>query len=205
MTSNPGWSAPPSPDQEASPPEEVRDWEMGTQAQIVASVLGLVVIVGALIGFAMLFSIANGVTSGTFGAAELGVGSLVTLLATVILVVLHEGIHGLVILAYGGRPTFGVGRAGIVPYFYATADAQLLSRGQFAVVAQAPTVLVTALCAGLVMLPFGSWLVVASALVLAGCVGDWMLTWVALRAPKGSLIEDRKTGVRIHLSGARGR
>lgn len=171
---------------------------MGRVAQLAATVVGLILVVAALVGFAALYGLVHGATDVTFGAGEIGLGLLVTLLATAVLVVAHEGIHGLAILAYGGRPTFGAGHTGFIPYFYATAEGQRFTRGQFVVVALAPTVVVTALCAVLVTLPFGGWLVPTSALLLGGCVGDWMLTWVAVRAPRGSLIEDRKAGVRIH-------
>lgn len=120
-------------------------------------------------------------------------------LAFVVALVAHEGIHDLAIVAYGGRPTFGAGIAGkILPYFYCTAAAQRFSVARYVVVALAPTIVINgALIAGLCS-PVAGWFVLPFAVHIAGCIGDWFLTFRALRAPRGSLVEDMKDGLIIH-------
>ena len=126
------------------------------------------------------------------------VGTVVLVLA---IVVVHELLHGLVIVLVGGRPTFGAGRSesGAVAFFYTTAPGHLFTRAQYVVVALAPLVVLGALLLWWVWAgPWGGWLVIPAAIHLAGCVGDVGLTMLVLRQPGGTLVEDRKIGVTFH-------
>ena len=113
--------------------------------------------------------------------------------------VAHEGIHGLVISTYGGRPRFGwafVVR--VLPYLYCTAPGERFSKPRYAIVALAPTLFVSlALIVGLrsragvlFVIPFG--------IHLGVCMNDWVVTYRALREAPGSLIEDVADGILIH-------
>jgi hypothetical protein len=42
------------------------------------------------------------------------------------------------------------------------------------------------------------WVVLPFAVHIAGCIGDWFLIAVALRAPRGSLVEDMKDGLVVY-------
>ncbi len=111
----------------------------------------------------------------------------------------HEGIHGLVISTYGGRPRFGWAFvARVMPYLYCTAPGQRFSTPRYAVVALAPTLFVSlALLVGL-RSPAGVLFVIPFGIHLGVCVNDWVVTYRALREPRGSLIEDVADGILIH-------
>jgi len=121
----------------------------------------------AVVAGYLSFVIAFGGESGTIKFDIVGLGITVGIIAVVLVV--HEGIHGLAFLAFGGRPTFGAGLAGkVLPYFYCTSVGQRFSVAQYLVIH------------------------------LAGCIGDWFLVFRVLRAPRGSLVEDMKDGLIIY-------
>jgi hypothetical protein len=65
---------------------------------------------------------------------------------TAVLLVLHEAIHGLVMLAFGARPTFGVVLVGkSLPALYATSEGHRFSRTQYFIVAATPAVAISLL------------------------------------------------------------
>ncbi|HHU40648.1 MAG TPA: DUF3267 domain-containing protein [Propionibacterium sp.] len=115
--------------------------------------------------------------------------------------VLHEGVHGLVMARYGAGPQFGVGMMqGQVPYAYATSPGFRYTRRQFWWVAMMPTFVVNAVLAVLVfVLPWGPYLVLPAAIHLSGCVGDWMILKVIAPHPEGTLVEDTREGVILHV------
>ena len=113
----------------------------------------------------------------------------------------HELVHGFVMRLFGARPRYGVGMAArILPYLYCTTAGQhRFTRPQFTVIALAPAVLITAVGSLLVVgAPHGGWLVAPLGIHLGGCIGDVWVCSVALRQPRGTLIEDFKSGVRFH-------
>jgi len=98
-----------------------------------------------------------------------------TALLTLALVGLHEAIHGALTLALGGRPAYSLGLVhGFLPALRCSAQ---LPRGgvtRVAVVALAPTVLISALGAvAVAYAPWGGWLILPLALHLGGCLGDY--------------------------------
>ncbi len=169
-------------------------WKPTRSTSIWMTVLSTVV---AFVAGAVAFVVAFGTGEGTITFDVAGLA--IALGIIVVSLVAHEGLHGLVILAYGGRPTFGAGMASkVLPYFYCTAVGQQFSVGRYVVVALAPTVVISgALIAGLLS-PIAGWFVLPVAVHLGGCIGDWFLTARALRAPNGSLVEDMKDGLIIH-------
>jgi uncharacterized membrane protein YdcZ (DUF606 family) len=66
------------------------------------------------------------------------------------------------------------------------------------VIALAPTVVISGVLIAALLSPIAGWFVLPFAVHLGGCIGDWFLTARALRAPKGSLVEDMKDGLIIH-------
>lgn len=75
------------------------------------------------------------------GQTALGLsGIVVSALAYIFTVLLHELLHGLCFKQFGGKPSYGAGFVGVLPYFYATAHKQSFTLRQMAVVALAPLV-----------------------------------------------------------------
>jgi hypothetical protein len=135
--------------------------------------------------------------------APLAVGSLPNSLpaplgvALVLIVLpLHEWIHGLVIARCGHRPRYGVK----LFVLFATSDGALFRRDEFIRVALAPLVVITAL-GSLIMLflPFGLayWVALAVILNAGGAIGDLWMTAIALRYDSSALIRDEEDSMRI--------
>ena len=123
------------------------------------------------------------------------------LAGTVLALVLHEAVHGVVMARYGARPKFGVGlMQGKVPYAYATSPGHRYTRREFWWVAMMPTFVVNGLLAVLVFaLPWGPFLVLPAAIHLSGCVGDWAILRMIDSYPEGTMVEDTREGVILHV------
>jgi hypothetical protein len=126
---------------------------------------------------------------------------ILLVLVYLLMMVLHEGLHGLVIAWAGQIPRFGVKwRLGVV---YATTDGGYFSRNVFIAIALAPLVGITLL--GLVLvwfIPDGwgywvGWMVVLNA---AGAIGDLWMSVVALRYPPTALIRDEAESIRVYVA-----
>lgn len=127
---------------------------------------------------------------------------LLVLVLLFVLFLVHELIHGVTMRAFGARPSYGIGAVagGLLPYFYCTAPGHRFSRGQYISVALTPALVVSLVGAlWTAFLPLGGWLVVPLGLHLGGCISDFWLTVLVLRKPGGTLVEDRKTGVRFFV------
>lgn len=135
-----------------------------------------------------------------FTAPVVLLGLFGSMLGLVAVVVVHEVVHGLAMLPHGARPRFGFTRlAGVVPAFYCTADGHRFTQPQFAWIALAPTLVVSALLGVVAAMPWiGPGVVAVAALHLSGCAGDWVMLAVAARQPRGTLVEDLATGMRFH-------
>jgi hypothetical protein len=127
---------------------------------------------------------------------SLNLVALVVLVAAI--VAIHEGIHGLAILAFGGRPDFGILRARGMPMgFYTTADGQRFSRPAFLAVALAPAVVIVPGGALLCWTALGPILWAPLGVHFGGCVGDLTIVRWVLSAPKGAMIEDLRDRIRV--------
>ncbi|MGO0575783.1 DUF3267 domain-containing protein [Ornithinimicrobium panacihumi] len=188
---------------------DVRVWEPDARTEQGLVVASLVVLFVGVVLHTVLWAVSRdadvpaalGLTAALAHLVQLVVGVLVAVLVGIVLVVVHELLHGLVIVLVGGRPTFGAGRSesGAVAFFYTTAPGHLFTREQYALVALAPLVVLGPLLLWWVWAgPWGGWVVLPAAVHLAGCVGDVGLTMLALRQPRGTLVEDRKIGVAFH-------
>ena len=122
---------------------------------------------------------------------------LAAILALIIVLVLHEGIHGLAYwLLAGVRPVFAFKGA----YAYAAAPGWYVARGPYLAIGLAPLVLLS--LAGMLALAVTplSWLAViyfAVVMNAAGAVGDLWVAVLLLRAPRGCLALD--SGEEIQL------
>lgn len=117
--------------------------------------------------------------------------------ALVLLVLpLHEWIHGLMITYVGHRPRYGVK----LMVLFATSDGALFRRNEFIQIALAPLVVISAV--GLVAMLFvptdlSAWIGLAVMVNAAGAIGDLWMTAVALRFDPSALIRDEEDSMRI--------
>ncbi|MGA3057909.1 MAG: DUF3267 domain-containing protein [Candidatus Limnocylindrales bacterium] len=150
-----------------------------------------------LVGVGLYAFIATHGETHATGSASLLQILLVAVLSVGILFV-HEGVHGIVILAFGARPQFGVlmTKAGPIG-FYATAPGHRFSWRQYLLICLAPLAVLAPLGALACWLPFGGYVVVPFALHLAGCIGDVTIAWHVLRAPSDVVCEDLRDRVRF--------
>lgn len=175
----------------------MNEWNPGGRELVAMQVLSVAaVFVGVLVylfGYALTHAL-----DGVIDLAGLGVGLALLVAGLAVVVVVHEGIHGLVMLPFGAMPRFGFTTlAGAVPAFSCTADGHRFTQAQFTWIALAPTVVLG--LGVLVLQPWaGLWLVGVAVFHLSGCVGDWVMASVAGRQPRGTLIEDLETGLRFH-------
>lgn len=118
---------------------------------------------------------------------------------TASLIVLHEGIHGVVMKSFGGKPHFGIAMvAGVVPAVYTTAPGDRFTRRQYLAVSLTPAVAISLVGFVVSFTAAGPFLFVPLALHLGGCAGDAAATWQVLRQPRGTIYEDLRDGIRFH-------
>jgi hypothetical protein len=179
--------------------EDVHEWRPGRSSAVSWTVLGAGVMVLGLGLFAFPSILRAGLAGGTFRIGLVDV--LFVLALTLLLVIAHEAIHGVAMLAFGARPRFGaVLVGGVVPAVYATCDGHRFTRGQFLAVAAAPAVAVSVLGFVACLGPWAGLLIVPLAIHLGGCVGDGFAGWRALREPPGTACEDLRDGIRFYRS-----
>ncbi len=137
-------------------------------------------------------------SSGTF---RLDWGSMISLLvAVVVTLIAHEGIHGLAMGMSGAKPRFGVYWKGLM--FYTTAPGFSFARNAYVAILLAPLVLISTLVI-LVLWLFPGWLwaawVAGGVFNASGAVGDLWMTLVVLRYPALARIMDERDGLRVFL------
>jgi hypothetical protein len=124
---------------------------------------------------------------------------LSVVLVLVLVLPLHELIHGVAIQRIGHRVRYGIRLdKGVL---FATADDALFRRGEYIFVALLPLVAIT--LAGMALLPLvpDGWrwtLVIGVVLNAGGAVGDVWSVWVLLRHPPGVIVRDEGDSFRIY-------
>jgi hypothetical protein len=142
-------------------------------------------------------SMFRGVARGSVTVSLFDVVLVVAL--TLLLVIAHEAIHGMVMRVFGARPRFGATLVGrILPAVYATAAGHRFTRSQYLAVALAPAVLVSGLGLWACFGPWAGYLILPLALHLGGCVGDGFAARRVLHEPTGTRCEDLVDGIRFH-------
>src|SRR6266849_4498046 len=116
---------------------EVVDWRPGRAEATIWNVVAIVLIALGLPLFALPSVLRNGSAGASF---RIGLTEILLVVAlTAFLLLVHEGIHGLVMIAFRARPTFGVVLVGrVLPALYATSLGHRFRRGQYLTVAAAP-------------------------------------------------------------------
>ena len=168
------------------------------------NVLAVPLFVAGLAGYLRLATLhlpASGrVAVGTLGLLQF---LLLTVALGVLVLAVHEGLHGLAMAAFGARPRFGALMiAGVAPALYTTAPGHLFGRVQYLVVALTPAVAISGLGALACLSAAGPLLVVPLSFHLSGCVGDFAAILQVLRQPPGTRCEDLRDGIRFHRPAA---
>lgn len=183
------------------PSELVVDWRPSRSEAMTWNIVALLLVAVGLPLFSAPSILRVGPAGATFriGLAEV----LVVVAITALLLVVHEGIHALVMLAFGARPRFGaVLVGGAMPALYATSAGHRFSRAQYLAVAATPAIAISTLGFLLCFGPWGGYLIVPLAIHLGGCVGDGFACWRVLREAPGTEFEDLKDGIRFHRNPA---
>lgn len=121
---------------------------------------------------------------------------VINIVAYVIILPLHEAVHGLVIALLGGIPYFG---AKLPLALFCGAKNQLFRRNQYLMVALAPLVVIslTAIMLTLLAPVAASYVFLATVGNFSGAAGDVWTTARVLRLPPGVLIEDTADGYQV--------
>jgi hypothetical protein len=118
--------------------------------------------------------------------------------ALLITLPLHELVHAVFVVLYGGRPRFGAGVKGGMPYLYVTDPGRRFGRNQFLEIALAPLVLIDLGALILLLLqPAWTWAAVALVVNTSGAIGDLWVFALVLRFPASALVEDRTLGFAV--------
>lgn len=124
---------------------------------------------------------------------------LLFLVLTILLLALHETVHGLFMRLFGAHPRFGfVLAAGFLPTFYTTAMPHCFTKSQFLSIAAAPALLLSGLGFLLCLTPLAPLFILPLALHLGGCVGDVFTFVRVLREPSGTVCQDLFTSLRFY-------
>lgn len=112
-----------------------------------------------------------------------------------IILLIHEAIHGLTILFWGGKPHFG---AKLPLALFCGAKQQLFRRNQYIVVALSPLVIISIAGIVLTLLVPGlaTYALFAIAGNLSGAAGDIIVAQQLYHLPHHILVEDTETGYR---------
>ncbi len=124
----------------------------------------------------------------------------VMIASLILMIIVHEAVHGLFMRLYGARPRFDIlwhlGAA------YATAPGYAFTRNQFIVIALAPLLGLSIVGVLLfAVLPPGLWLGLLIFLIfnVSGAVGDLWMTALCLRYPPSTMIMDEQDGIRVFV------
>lgn len=181
---------------------KIIEWVPGKGLGILMNLLGLVLTLLALTGYAIIYSFHHPEpVSFIIGLKELGT-VLLTVLIVVVCMVVHELIHGLALKTLGYQPKYGATLVGgVLPALYCTAPGVVMSKLHFTYIALLPGVvlaLVPAVWIGL-DLPAAGWFIAPAGILLGGAIGDVFMTIRALNSPAGTKVEDMREGLRLYL------
>lgn len=165
------------------------------------NVLSVIPIIVMLVLMAVWWAV---VSVGRAPGPEAPVSWWVALVAAIVIVLpLHELLHGVTIAYFGQRVRYGAKLSKGV--LYATADQALFRRSEYLTVALAPLVGITLLVMVLMAL-VPQWLAyycgIAAVLNAGGAIGDLWSVGILWRYPASSLVRDEADGFRIYLPGS---
>ena len=188
------------PDQPAEAASDVVEWRPDRATAVLWNLVAVPMLLSSLLLYFRLATLPLG-TSGraVLRPVDLLLFLLLTLGVTTVLLVAHEGLHGLVMAGFGARPRFGALLiARLAPALFTTAPGHLFTRAQYLTVALTPAAVISTLGALACLTSVGLYLVVPLAIHFAGCVGDFAASLRLVREPRGTLYEDLRDGIRFH-------
>jgi len=114
----------------------------------------------------------------------------------VIIIVIHELIHGLTAALLGAKPAFGVG-----PGFAYTTFLESMNKVAYLAVGLAPLVLIsaTAVASALIWPAAAGWLLVVAIINASGAIGDLWMAARIIRAPAAARFFDLADGFAIYV------
>lgn len=132
----------------------------------------------------------------SFSFGEILLWLLSNIVAYIVILLLHEAIHGLVIALLGGKPYFG---AKLPLALFCGAKNQLFRRNQYIIVALAPLVVISLAAIVLTLLApvVASYVFFATVGNFAGTAGDVWTSARVIHLPSDSLIEDTADGYQV--------
>jgi len=170
----------------------------GEQLRPLALLSLLMLIIGAL--FFVALTLVSILARGHGLQINAGIGGillwlLANIIAYIVVLPLHEAVHGLAFAFWGGKPYFGTK---LPLALYCGAKNQLFRRDPYLVVGLAPLVVIT--LAGIVFTLLApraaSYTLFGTIGNISGAAGDLMVALRLLRQPRSILIEDTETGYR---------
>ena len=136
------------------------------------------------------------ITQGQIGGWELVVWIGINSVAYILVMFLHEGIHALAFIFWGGTPYFG---AKLPVALYCGAKNQLFRRNHYLVVGLAPLVVISlaAIVFTILAPALASYTLFASIGNFSGAAGDVWSAQKIIRHPTNVLLEDTESGYRV--------
>jgi len=127
---------------------------------------------------------------------------LLLVLALVVSVVMHEGLHGVFFKKFTGKVQFGFkGKTAVGPVFYASSIGSMIPRVKYQIIGLAPQIGTVILLGILFIAPLRNdmwWFI--SCLLLLNFIGSaidiYVVFWLR-KFPKSVMIEDSMTGLKI--------
>ena len=175
-----------------------------TRMMVILNIAGLILFLGAVAFVAFYTSLTRpnyGSGSLSFEISSLGqVGILILFLTIdlVLLVILHEGVHGICFrVITGKKPKFALGPG----YAYAAAPDVYITKKPYLVTALSPLVVLTFI--GLLLIPIIPenllfHVTLITVMNIAGAVGDLWVAWGVIRKREPLLIQDSGDKVVIY-------
>ena len=164
------------------------------------NVLSLIPLAGSGLVIGGLLAIYNAANAPlVIDALPQSIPSTVGLLLVLLVLPLHEWIHGQAIRYYGHKPRYGARFL----VLFATADGALFRRDEFVRIALAPLVGISLI--GMVVMAFlpsglAQWAALAVMMNAAGAIGDIWMSAVALRFAPSALIRDEEDSMRVFVA-----
>lgn len=138
----------------------------------------------------------TGEHSGSLTGGQVLLWLLINAVSYLLILPIHELIHGIAFLLWGGRPYFGTK---LPLALYCSARDQIFSRNYYLVVGLAPFVIITLF--GVLLTLFAPalsvYILFATVGNVAGAAGDLWVVRRLLKQPASVFIEDLETGYRI--------
>src|ERR1700720_1898541 len=161
------------------------NFELSSQLAGVWMLLSLVLFVAAAAGIGLLFALLR---QSPFESA----GSLLLWpVAFLAVLPVHELVHAALVRLFGGRPRFGAGVKGGMPYLYVTDPGRRFSRNRFLAITLAPLALIDGAALALLLArPDWSWAAPALVGNTSGAVGDLWVAALLVRFPPWAQVED---------------